>query len=205
VEQAPLRLVPLAPAAPVDPESATARVSALLPALPAADAEALARVVLSGRSRAEAAREMEIDAGELRLGLAAGRTALRRSVRPLPGSGWCTRAEVLVSDRLDGELDAAGAARLDAHLANCPRCAEHEQGVVQGQDRLISAFGRAEASNGRAEASNAPAPLALVPEDEPVPPGAADGLVNLSLAVILTLSALLVVAAIAFAVAALVP
>jgi anti-sigma factor RsiW len=105
---------------------------------------------------------------------------------------------VLVSDRLDGELGAAGAARLDAHLARCPRCAEHEQRLVQAQDRLVTAFGRAEGSNG-------PAPLALVPEEEPVPPRTADGLVNLSLAVILTLSALLVIAAIAFAVAALVP
>jgi hypothetical protein len=190
--------VPLAPAAPADPESATARVCALLPALPAADAEALARVVLSGRSRAEAAREMAIEPAELRLGLAAARTALRRSVRPLPGSGWCMRAEALVSDRLDGELDAAAAARLDAHLANCPRCAEHEQRLVHAQDRLVTAFGRAEGSNG-------PAPLALVPEEEPAPAGAADGLVNLSLAVLLTLSALLVIAAIAFAVAALVP
>jgi anti-sigma factor RsiW len=106
---------------------------------------------------------------------------------------------VLVSDRLDGELNAAGAARLDAHLANCPRCSEHEQRLVRAQDRLVTAFGRAGAETG-------PAPLALVTEEgEPEQAGVADGLVAVSLAVILTLSALLVIAAIAFAVAALLP
>ena len=63
------------------------------------------------------------------------RTALRRSVRPLEGSGWCRQAEALVSDRLDGALDEAGAARLDVHLRNCPRCVEHERRLIQAPER----------------------------------------------------------------------
>ena len=56
---------------------------------------------------------------------------------PLPGSGWCERAERLISDRLDGALDTRDEARLDVHLRNCPRCVEHERRLVQATDALL--------------------------------------------------------------------
>jgi anti-sigma factor RsiW len=34
----------------------------------------------------------------------------------------CSDFESLIRDRLTGDLDEAGAARLDAHLADCPAC-----------------------------------------------------------------------------------
>ena len=199
VEYAPLRPVPLTPAGPVDPRRAVAHVAALLPALEPVPAKALALVVLAGRDRAEAAAELELSERDLARALADARTALRRSVRPLAGSGWCGRAEALVSDRLDGALDDAGAARLDVHLRNCPRCVEHERRLIQGQNGLVGAFGRAPAD---AE----PAELTLVrPVEpaEPVDPQSLASIVAVSAGVLIVLSALLVIAAIAFALVAL--
>ncbi len=147
----------------------------------------------------EAAAELELSERDLARALADARTALRRSVRPLAGSGWCGRAEALVSDRLDGVLDDAGAARLDVHLRNCPRCVEHERRLIQGQNGLVGAFGRAPAD---AE----PAELTLVrPVEpaEPVDPQSLASIVAVSAGVLIVLSALLVIAAIAFALVAL--
>jgi hypothetical protein len=200
VEYAPLRPVPVAPPTPVDPERAARHVSALLPRLPEVQAKALALVVLAGRTRAEAARDAGVEEGELGRALGFARSALRRSLVPLEGSGWCRRAEGLVSDRLDDALDARGVARLEVHLRNCPRCVEHERRLVQAQNGLVSAFGR-EPANGE------PADLSLVPPAEPRQPEAAPvpgALVAVTVGALLVLSALLVIAAIAFAVAAIV-
>jgi anti-sigma factor RsiW len=98
----------------------------------------MALVALAGRSRGEAAAELGVVVSELVEGLATGRKALRRSLQPLSASGWCERAERLISDRLDDELDARGAARLDVHLRNCPRCVEHERRLVQATDALVA-------------------------------------------------------------------
>ncbi len=83
-----------------------------------------------------------MSAEELGAALATGRNRLRRASHPLEGSGWCIRAERHISDRLDGVLDAAGAAVLEAHLANCPRCEEHERRLVQAQNALVAGLGR---------------------------------------------------------------
>jgi Putative zinc-finger len=132
-------------------------VAAALPELDAREARALALVALAGRPRPEVAGALSISADELGEALASGRKALRRSLQPLTASGWCERAERLISDRLDGQLAERGTARLDVHLRNCPRCVEHERRLVQATDALM------------AEAVGAPAaPLAAAPEPAPV-------------------------------------
>ena len=135
MEYAPLRPVPLTPAGPVDPERATIHVSGLLPRLTVQQARALALVVLGGFDRADAAADLGIRSTTWRGRSPRARTALRRSVRPLQGSGWCLRAEALLSDRLDDVLDGAGRVRLDVHLRNCPRCVEHERRLIQATTR----------------------------------------------------------------------
>jgi anti-sigma factor RsiW len=80
---------------------------------------------------------LELSADDFSLELARGRKELRRSLVPLPGSGWCERAELLISDRLDGAIDEIGTARLNVHLKNCPRCVEHERRLVQAIDALV--------------------------------------------------------------------
>jgi hypothetical protein len=183
MERAPLRPVPRRPAGPVDPQLATAAVERALPRLDGRAARALALVALSGRNRAEAAARLQVGQAELAADLAAGRKALRRSVAPLAGSGWCERAETLISDRLDGALDETGGARLDAHLRNCERCVEHERRLVQATDALLTAVAEP------AGAPGAPAPpaelravglarakagtgqIAVLPFGEPVAPG----------------------------------
>lgn len=186
MERAPLRAVPRRPAGPVDPQLATAAVERALPRLDGRAAQAFALVALSGRNRAEAAARLGVGQAELAADLAAGRKALRRSVAPLAGSGWCERAETLISDRLDGALDETGAARLDAHLRNCERCVEHERRLVQATDALLATVAEP------AGAPGAPAPpaelravglarakagtgqIAVLPFGEPVAPGKID-------------------------------
>ena len=114
----------------------------LLPRLSTEQARTLALVVLAGFDRAEAAADLGISQRDVARALAAARTALRRAVRPLEGSGWCLRAEALVSDRMDGVLEPAGATRLDVHLRNCPRCVDHERRLIQAQNALVAGFGR---------------------------------------------------------------
>ena len=87
---------------------------------------------------------------------------------PLPGSGWCERAERLVSDRLDDCLEDSRL--LDAHLANCERCVEHERRLVQAQDALVASF---VSSAGLAQPAPSPEPppaLKVAPEPVAAPP-----------------------------------
>jgi hypothetical protein len=162
VERAPLRPVPSRPPGPVDADEAVAHVAATLPALDDPAVGALGLVALAGRSRDEAAAAAGLEAVAIGDALARARKALRRSMFPLPGSGWCERAERLVSDRLDGALEPPGPARLDAHLRNCPRCVEHERRLVQATDALVSSFGAprakpaAQAEPAKPEAAAAP-------------------------------------------------
>ena len=128
-----------------------------LPGLDETATTALALVELAGRSRTDVAAEREISAEELATALARGRKALRRSMFPLPGSGWCERAERYISDRLDGELEPPGPARLEVHLKNCSRCVEHERRLDQARDGLVASF----------EERAAPAPAPAAPEPEP--------------------------------------
>jgi hypothetical protein len=198
VDYAPLRPVPLAPAGPVDLDLAVEQVSAGVPGLGREHAKALALVALVGRERSAAAAELGIAEPELGRLLAGARTALRRAARPLEGAGWCLRAEALVSDRLDGALSDAGAARLDVHLRNCPRCVEHERRLIQAQNGLVAALGRA-------PADSEPAELTLVPPEAPAEPERPDRLgaiAALAAGGLLLLSALLVIAAIALALVA---
>ena len=118
MEHAPLRPVPRRPAGPIDPEEALRHVAARLPSLDRPAAMALALVEVAGRSRAEVAVEASLEREELADALSRARKELRRSLHPLPGSGWCERAERLISDRLDGELEPPGPARLEVHLKN---------------------------------------------------------------------------------------
>ena len=130
-----LRPVPSRPPGPVDPAEALAFVTASLPALDPAAHSAFSLVVLSGEPRSSVPG---LSADEVSVALAQARKALRRAAYPLPGSGWCERAERLVSDRLDDALEDFRL--LDAHLSNCERCVEHERRVVQTQDALVASF-----------------------------------------------------------------
>src|SRR5829696_3510557 len=159
MEHAPLRPVPAHLTGPVDMAAVEAAARGVLPALDELPARALALVALAGRPRREAALRLQTDEDELAVALALARKALRRTLVELPGSGWCERAERLVSDRLDASLDVTGAARLDVHLRNCPRCVEHERRLVQATDALLAGVARE------------PRPGPAVPPTELVPVG----------------------------------
>jgi len=192
MERAALRPVPQRPSAPVDPAHALAHVGATLPGLDEAARQALSLVDLVGRTRPEVCAETGIAEPELADTLARARKALRRAAFPLPGSGWCERAERLLSDELDGALEPPGPRRLAAHLANCERCVEHERRLWQARDQLVISFEEARAPTPVAEPEIAdepdpepvelpdPEPLRLVeappaepepgPEPQPAPP-----------------------------------
>src|SRR5690349_18664345 len=112
VEHATLRPVPLRPAGPVDPAQALAHVLGALPELSEDAARALALIEIAGRTRDTAVEEMEISLDVLGQLLYEARKELRRSIFPLSASGWCERAERLMSDRIDGVLTPPGPARL---------------------------------------------------------------------------------------------
>ena len=151
MERAPLKPVPRRPEGPVDPDQALAFVGRRLPDLDGEAQRALALVELAQR----APDDTGFASGELGAALARGRKALRRALFPLPGSGWCERAERLISDRLDDRLEDPGPARLDAHLANCSRCVEHELRLAQSIDALVGDY---------VAAHPAPAPPRAAPE-----------------------------------------
>ncbi|MGZ8482136.1 MAG: zf-HC2 domain-containing protein, partial [Candidatus Limnocylindria bacterium] len=103
-----------------------------------------------------------IEEQELRALLAAARKELRQTITHLSGSGWCERAEGLISDRLDGVVLEPDGRRLDVHLRNCPRCVEHERRLVQATDALLAGVVPA-----RPRGALLPtAPLAAVPPRE---------------------------------------
>ena len=170
MEHAPLRPVPARPPGPVDPATALREVAAWLPALDPPAARALALVVLAERPRAEVAVSLDMTEAELGGVLASARKELRQTLVTLGGSGWCERAEGLISDRLDGVLADTDVRRLDVHLRNCTRCVEHERRLVQATDALVIGLG------GRpAPSVAAPAPLVEAPQpddrgEEAVPP-----------------------------------
>ena len=164
MEHAPLRPVPSRPAGPIDPAAATREVVATLPDLSVIEARALALVALAQYPRPDAASLLGTDEETLADALATARKHLRRTVAPLPGSGWCERAERLISDRLDATVTGTApladrdAGRLDVHLRNCPRCVEHERRLVQATDWLVS---------GLAPAPRPQPPLAEVEDEAP--------------------------------------
>lgn len=135
-----LRPVPSRLPGPVDPTEAARHVSARLPALDAPAVAALSIVALVGGDRAQAGAQSGLEGEELAAALARARKELRRALQPLPGSGWCERAERLLSDRIDDALDERGHARLDVHMANCERCVEHETRLGQAQNALANGF-----------------------------------------------------------------
>ena len=163
MEHAPLRPVPSRPPGPVDPATAVNEVWSWLPELDEPAARALALVVLAERPRAEAAVSLSVSGDELGRLLAGARKELRQTVVTLGGSGWCERAEGLISDRLDGVLADTDVRRLDVHLRNCSRCVEHERRLVQATDALVIGLG------GRpAPSAGAPAPLVEAPRADDI-------------------------------------
>src|SRR4051794_3423620 len=166
VEQATLRPVPLRPVGPVDPSEALGHVLSALPDLPEDAAFALALIEIAGRTRDTAVEEMEISADTLAELLYGARKALRRSIFPLSASGWCERAERLLSDRIDGVLRPPGPARLDVHLRNCDRCVDHERKLSQAREKLVREF--IDAHPHTAGAGPAERPLATLRVVEPV-------------------------------------
>jgi hypothetical protein len=111
-----------------------------LPDLSEDAARALSLIEIAGRTRDQAVEEMHVSAGALTELLYAARKALRRSVFPLSASGWCERAERLLSDRIDAVLMPPGPARLDVHLRNCERCVDHERRLAQAREQLVRDF-----------------------------------------------------------------
>jgi hypothetical protein len=172
MEHAPLRPVPARPAGPVDPATAVREVGAWLPTLPPLAAEALALVALSERPRAEVAGSLAVSEEDLARLLAAARKELRQTVVTLGGSGWCERAEGLISDRLDGILAGRDTRRLDVHLRNCPRCVEHERRLVQATDALVGGVGGA--TRGPAPEGEAAPLMEAAPADDGVEEGPAE-------------------------------
>jgi hypothetical protein len=167
MEHAPLRPVPARPAGPMEPAAALREVASWLPELDPLATRALALVVLAERPRAEVADSLGISGEELGRVLAAARKELRQTVVSLGGSGWCERAEGLISDRLDGALADGDVRRLDVHLRNCTRCVEHERRLVQATDALVRGLG------GRpTPVAPASPPLAEAPSPEPESPPA---------------------------------
>jgi hypothetical protein len=165
MDHAPLRPVPARPAGPIDPSSALREVGAWLPALDPLAARALALVVLAEHPRSEVAVLLGVSEPELGELLAEARKELRRTVAGLGGSGWCERAERLISDRLDGALAGTDVRRLDVHLRNCARCVEHERRLVQATDALVLGLGGVP----RPPASvQTPAPLVEAPPPEDI-------------------------------------
>jgi Putative zinc-finger len=158
MEHAPLRPVPSRRSGPADPATAIREVTAALPALAPVEARALALVALAEQPRPEVAEMLGIGEAELGGVLARARKELRRTVAVLGGSGWCERAEELISDRMDGALAETGAGRLDVHLRNCPRCVEHERRLVQATDWLLAGV-----------PGGAPAPFVPVPVEPAAP------------------------------------
>jgi len=168
-------------------------VATALPGLGERERTALALVALAGTARPAVAQRLGIDEAELSRSLARARKELRKSVAALPGSGWCERAEGLISDRIDGALAERDAARLDVHLRNCPRCVEHERRLVQATDALVA---------GVAPAPSAPTPApAAKPElaqvksirAEPEPASSFGWTVVIVFAVLLVLAAVALV------------
>ena len=141
MEHAPLRPVPARPAGPIDAATALREVGSWLPTLPPDAARALALVVLAERPRAEVAASLGVSDADLGALLAEARKELRQTISVLGGSGWCERAEGLISDRLDGALAERDVRRLDVHLRNCTRCVEHERRLVQATDALVRSLG----------------------------------------------------------------
>jgi hypothetical protein len=156
MDHAPLRPVPVRPTGPVSDPDAVRHVAQTVPAAAERDRVAFALVTLAAHQRAEVAQRLGIDEAELSAALTRARKELRRTMLPLPGSGWCERAERLISDRLDGPLSDRDESRLDTHLRNCPRCVEHERRLVQATDALI------------ARLPSAPAAPYLAPVPDPV-------------------------------------
>jgi hypothetical protein len=160
MERAPLRPVPARPAGRVDPAAAVREVTAALPALEPLEVRALALVALADRPRPEVAQLLGIEEEELGALLAAARKELRQTITQLSGSGWCERAEGLISDRLDGAVGETDGRRLDVHLRNCPRCVEHERRLVQATDALLAGIAPARP---RPAPPSGEAPLTAVP------------------------------------------
>jgi hypothetical protein len=174
-------------------------VATALPALGGRERTALALVALTGTARPAVAERLGIGEAELSVSLARARKELRKTVAALPGSGWCERAEGLISDRIDGALAERDEARLDVHLRNCPRCVEHERRLVQATDALVA--GVAPAPSAPALSPRTPAAKPELAAIEPHP-GEPAPLHAVRWTVVIVVAVLLALAALALALAA---
>jgi hypothetical protein len=145
-------------------------VLAALPDLSEDAARALSLIEIGGRTRDRAVEEMEASTDALADLLYLARKALRRSIFPLSASGWCERAERLLSDRIDGVLVPPGPARLDVHLRNCERCVDHERRLSQAREKLVRDFIAAHPHTADAGPAERPAAALRVVEPAVVAP-----------------------------------
>lgn len=173
MERGSLRPVPLRPPGPAAPAEAARHVGGVLPELDEQARRALALVEIAGHSRAEVAAELELTGEALADALVRARKALRRSVFPLAATGWCERAERLLSDRLDSVLAVPGEARLAVHLRHCGRCVEHERRLAQARETLVRAYVETHAPLEPAPEPSSPVELRVVVHEAAEPPAIA--------------------------------
>ena len=121
-------------------DRAERHVFAALGDLPAMERRVLALLELAGADRAAAGRDTGLDDRGVREAAARARKALRRARAPLASGGRCERAELLLSDRLDGVIDWRDGRWLDIHLDRCPRCREHEALLEEARAELRASF-----------------------------------------------------------------
>src|SRR3954471_15122576 len=112
-----------------------------VPELGAVERRVLALLELCEVERDAVGAEVGIDEEALRVAVARGRKALRRSLAPLPAGGRgggarCERAELLLA----GVTGRAERKWLDIHLARCPRCVEHVALLEQALGELRASF-----------------------------------------------------------------
>ena len=121
------RDVPSAPGPDEDAPSIDELVRALQ-RIPPAQREAIVMRELEGRSYKEIAEILDTSVGALETLLFRARRSLAEELENLV---TCDRAELAISNRLDGRLTRKERRRLDAHLNDCPSCARVDAGQLR--------------------------------------------------------------------------
>ena len=168
MERAPLRPIPVRPAGPVHPLAATRALGAAIPELSPRQADAVALVALAGRSRP---RRPPSSASERRSSPMRSRAGARRCAALCSRSARAAGASAPSGSSRTGSTASSserGAARLDVHLRNCPRCVEHERRLVQATDALVARA--AGAAPSQIDPAMSSAQLTVVATAQPTPP-----------------------------------
>ena len=90
------------------------------------------------QARPQVALRLGIDEAALAECLARARKELRRTLAPLPGSGWCERAERQISDRMDGALADATRRASTSTCATARAASSTSAAWLQATDALVA-------------------------------------------------------------------